>query len=711
MSISSRKKFKVGIVGTGYIANLHLEALKKIKDVEVVGCCDVNLRKAEDFKKKWAIPFVCNSLVQLLKENQLDVIHILTPPDYHYALAKEIIENRVNVFLEKPMGISSEECNDLVQLAIGNNVQIGVNHNAIFHPLFLRLLRDIAENRIGKISRVVAYQTLPLRQLESGKFSFWMFKSPKNIIFEQAPHPLSQVRALLGNIEEIKTSTSGKRELTPGRFFYDCWQAMAKCENGIAFLHLSFDNQCFPQNLFIVTGQDGTIHIDLLRSLYFIQEKSVLPEYLESWANGLKHFNCIFQGFGNFVNYVLSKIKLRDRCDAFFVSMKGSIEAFYSALIKKERLPVSGKDGCKVVEACEKWVDDAKICENVSQNIGSINIKDRKSEILVTGANGFIGSHLVEKLISEGNAVRVLVRSSQVLKKPLISPFVEIKVGDITDVQFVKEAVKGMKYVYHLAHGGGENWESFYEINVLGTKYLAEACLEEGTKYFIFTSTIAVYYYGIFPKGSLITEKSPIDNEPEKRTFYARSKILAEKMLLEMWREKNLPLIIFRPAIVLGENGTIYHGGIGQWTRDNVCAYWGMGKNELPFVLVEDVASALFKVLEVSGLEGEIFNLVGDVRFSAREYIKHLRMRFQRNVKGFPYPIFLLFLSESLKHLIKRLIIKDKNSLLSYRDLYTRSIPVQFDCSKAKTLLSWEPCSDQNDFIEKAIGWAFNGKF
>jgi len=161
----------------------------------------------------------------------------------------------------------------------------------------------------------------------------------------------------------------------------------------------------------------------------------------------------------------------------------------------------------------------------------------------------------------------------------------------------------------------------------------------------------------------------------------------------------------------LGENGTLYPGGVGQWTRDNVCAYWGMGRNELPLVLVEDVSTALLKVLDRDGLEGETFNLAGDVRFSAREYVKYLKLYSHRDIKAFSYPIPLLFLVESLKYLIKKGIIKDKNSLLSYRDLNTRTISVRFDCKKAKTLLSWQPCSDHNEFVEKAFGWAFNGKY
>ncbi|MBW2570039.1 MAG: hypothetical protein JRE47_11925, partial [Deltaproteobacteria bacterium] len=133
----------------------------------------------------------------------------------------------------------------------------------------------------------------------------------------------------------------------------------------------------------------------------------------------------------------------------------------------------------------------------------------------------------------------------------------------------------------------------------------------------------------------------------------------------------------------------------------------GKGENDLPFVLAEDVASALGSVLEKNGLEGETFNLAGDIRFSAREYIQHLRKYSHRNICAFPYPTNLCFLSDIFKYLIKVATGEHKDALLSYRDLANRSILADYDNSRAKNLLKWQPCNDPDTFIEKGIGWAF----
>ena len=702
-----RNSYRIGIVGTGYIANIHAEVLKELKVGQISACCDLNCVRAGDFQTKWGIAKAYNDFDCMVSEQDLDVIHVLVPPNLHSLIARKALEAKINVFLEKPMAVNSAECWDLIGFAEKNGVTIGVNHNAKFHPLFVKLKADLQEGRIGKLRHLIYYQSGPLGQLDMGMYSHWMFKEPKNIILEQAPHPLSQIRDLLGDIVEINSAASGLRELGKDQFFYDRWQAVARCENGDAMIHLSFGAQYYPQSWIYASGQDGAIRADLLQNLYLVQEKSLFPDYLVPLANGTKYAYGIIGGIRNFSNYCLSKVKMINRADSFYVSIKNSIKAFYEAMADKKEPPATGKDGAAVVRTCEMWVESAKLRENPKATQMTKPSKKLQAEILVTGATGFIGKNLVEKLITQGKSVRVFVRSTQGLSEVFHSPLVEVFQGDITDPDQVGESVKGIQYIYHLAHGGGQNWKAFERANIEATRYLAEAAIKEGAKYFIYTSTIAVYYYKAFPKGIKINEAMPIDCKPEKRNYYARSKIFAENMLKSMAEKDHLPLVMFRPALVVGRRGRPYHDGVGLWTRDNVCAYWGTGKNKLPFVLVEDVADALLSVLSKDGLQGEIFNLIGDVRLSAEEYLEALRDYSDRNIKSFPYPIWLLFISDAFKHMIKVAIGEHKNALLSYRDLINRAIIADFDCSKAKNILGWRPCRGREEFIENAIIRAF----
>jgi len=705
--LPSNKPINIGIIGTGYIANYHLEVLSKLTNVHALACYDVNLQRAETLKDNWRIAHAYDNIDRFLDSNRFDVIHVLVPPIYHYAVTKKVLEHKINVLIEKPMCVTSQECQDLIEIGRGNGVKIGVNHNAVYQPLFLKLQTDIRDGLIGKIDHVVAFQGGPLGQLDAGKFGHWMFREPKNVLLEQAPHPISQVRALLGEVKDIQATVSVERELGYNQFFYDRWQAVAKCEKGSAFLHLSFGKQYYAQNWISVSGEDGSIRVDLLKNLYLIQKKSIFPDYLDSWANGMAYSQGVMRGFNNFCNYAFSKLKLREKSDVFYVSMKNSIKAFYTSFLNNEDPPISGEDGKRIVEFCEKWIEAAKPRENPKPIQSFKMSKNMQPKVLVTGATGFIGKILIEKLITQGNSVRVLVRNLEGLPKTLYSPLVEVLNGDITNPKEVDESVRGIKCVYHLAHGGGQTWNDFKRNNIEATLNVAEAVLKEKVKYLIYASTIASYYYADIPNDKKVDETIPIDSHPEKRNFYARSKILAEKMLMEMVAKDKLPLVMFRPGVVVGREGRIYHDGVGLWTRDNVCAYWGMGKNGLPFVLVEDIVEALLTVLVIDNLQGEIFNLVGDVRLSAREYLDYLRSASGRHIKSFPYPTPLMFIEDSFKYLIKLVIGEHKNALLSYRDLSNRSIMADFDCSKAKKVLGWKPCSLREEFVKDAIDWAF----
>lgn len=707
--IENKSRLCVGIVGAGYISSYHMEILSKLQYVRIAACCDANFSQATALKNSWNIPNAYDNIEDFLQSDNFDVIHVLVPPNYHYSVVKKILEHKVNVVLEKPMAETSQECQELIDIATKNGVVIAVNQNSLFHPLFLKLKQDIENGVIGKVHQVVSFQSGYLGQLDAGMFYHWMLQKPKNVILEQAPHPIAQIRDVLGELKSINATVSGERQLGHNQLFYDRWQAIATCEKGSAVIHMSFGNQYYMQSWLEVSGQDGSIRIDLFKNLYFVQKKSVFPDYLDSIANAMSYSQSVKKGISNFSDYVFSKIGISGKNDAFFLSMKNSIEAFYQSFATGKSIPVSGKDGKDIIEFCEKWAKAARAKENPKVVKKAVKSKTEKAKIFITGATGFIGRSLVEYFVSKKMPVRILVRSANGLPSLFHNPFVEIVQGNIADIDKVEEYVHGTQYVFHLAHSLGQTWEDFERINVMGTRSLAEASIRAGVKYFVFTSTIATYYTGDF-KNHKIDENTPIDPKPLRRNFYARSKIVLEKMLMEMYKNQKLPLVMFRPAIVIGKGGMVCHSGIGQWSRDNVCAYWGMGNNKLPFVLVEDVVSALASVVDINGLEGEIFNLAGDVRFSAKRYIEYLKVYSNRDIHAFAYPINICFMSEAFKYLIKSFSGSHKGALLSYRDLSNRSILADFDNSKAKNLLNWKPNSDVKEVVREGIGWAFRKK-
>ena len=112
----ANKKWKVGLLGAGYISEAHAKALRASNNVELYAICDLSVGKAEQVAASFGIPHVFSSLEELLKSD-VEVIHILLPPNAHYATARQTLESGRHVFLEKPMGVNSIECQELVELA------------------------------------------------------------------------------------------------------------------------------------------------------------------------------------------------------------------------------------------------------------------------------------------------------------------------------------------------------------------------------------------------------------------------------------------------------------------------------------------------------------------------------------------------------------------------------------------------------------------
>jgi len=701
---------RIGFVGTGFIADLHMEAIKRIKGVQVVACCDLNRWRADNFTKRWNIAKAYDDLDSFIEEQSLDVVHVLVPPDKHVSIAKRFIDKGIRVFLEKPMAPTVAECEELVAAARPKGIDVGVNHNFIFYPLFQRLKKDLASGMIGRPEYVTAFYGGPLGQLDFGKFGHWMFAEPGNVLLEQGPHPISQVMDILGDVTAVNGKASGRRELGKNQFFYGRWEALLECERGNAFVHLSFGAKHSPQRLIGVYGQDGAILVDLLNNRYLRQPKSIFPDYLDPTARAMRYFVPGLEGFKDFGEYFLGKVKLKDRSDPFFMTMKNSIAAFYQALRSNQPVPCSAENGLKVIQTCHQWIQSANLPSNpVSEVVLPAIGAGPDDEVLVTGATGFVGKAVVEKLIAQGKKVRIFVRSARGLPAALQVPQVRAVVGDMTDTEALRQAVSGVKSVIHLAHSLGSNWREFEQLNIVPADTLARACMEFGVDRFVFASTIAAFCYADLPQTSsglgMVNPESPVDQKPQERNHYARSKIMIEERLMQMVPE-GLPLVIARPGIVVGRDGILTHSGVGQWSRDNVCAFWGMGHNALPFVLVDDVADAFVAMLERDGVVGKTLNLVGDVRLSARDYIRELNAISGRRIKSFPYPTRLCFASDALKYGIKW-ATGDREGLLSYRDLANRSALSDFDCSAEKELLGWAPCRDPKDFVQKAIGWAF----
>ncbi len=145
---------KAAIVGTGFIGPAHLEALRRIPNVEVVALVEVNQELANEKAKQLGIPraYVFSDM---LKQDDIDVVHICTPNFLHYSQAKAVLEAEKHVICEKPLAISLEEAEDLVKIAKTTGLVNAVHFNLRYYPMVrqMKVMREKGE--LGEVYSIM----------------------------------------------------------------------------------------------------------------------------------------------------------------------------------------------------------------------------------------------------------------------------------------------------------------------------------------------------------------------------------------------------------------------------------------------------------------------------------------------------------------------------------------------------------------------------
>ena len=237
--------------------------------------------------------------------------------------------------------------------------------------------------------------------------------------------------------------------------------------------------------------------------------------------------------------------------------------------------------------------------------------------VLVTGGAGFIGSHLVDRLVCCGYGVRVIDDLSsgklENIRGHVESGKVEFVEGDIRDVSVVERCVKDVDVAVHLAAlisvpFSVEHPKVTFDVNVTGTLNLLRACAEAKVERFVFASSCAVY-------GE--PEYLPVDEEHPTNPIspYAESKLAAEQYCLGFNERELLSAVVLRFFNVYGVGQAVndYSGVITKFIercREGLpLVVYGDGTQTRDFVNVSNVVDAILLAMEKNGAEGEIFNV------------------------------------------------------------------------------------------------------
>lgn len=314
---------------------------------------------------------------------------------------------------------------------------------------------------------------------------------------------------------------------------------------------------------------------------------------------------------------------------------------------------------------------------------------------LVTGANGFIGSHLVLELVKRGWNVSCLVRKTSRLES-LEGSSVRMVIGDTRDKESLRQAVRGQDVVFHLAGViTAPDRKTYHDINAIGTLNLVEACLDENPalRKFVYVSSISAA--GPSPRGTALRE----EDECKPVSDYGRSKREAEVFVLE--RGDRLAVTIVRPPNVIGPRQKELADSIGL-IRKRILPLVGTGEPQTSLAAVGDVVAALILAAEKPESRGQIYFVTDGRAHSWREITRTVVEALGMRGPLLKVPYGIQYLAAGAVEAVAW--IRGKTPALSralVRD--ARKYYWIYDSSKIERELGFKPSFDVSESIRQAV--------
>jgi len=307
--------------------------------------------------------------------------------------------------------------------------------------------------------------------------------------------------------------------------------------------------------------------------------------------------------------------------------------------------------------------------------------------ILLTGAGGFAGSHLAERLLQHGCEVRAFIRYTSQNSRGMLDEAlgtsvhdIEVIAGDLRDSHAVHQATKGIDVIFHLGALIAIPYsyvhpQEVFQTNVMGTLNVMQAALEHGVGKVVHTSTSEVYGSALYVP---IDEKHPL----QAQSPYSASKIGADKIAESFGASYGLPVTTIRPFNMYGPRQSaraIIPTIITQaLTSDEV--HIGNLDTTRDFTYVADTARAFIKIAESDTASGQVINVGSNAEISIGDLARKIIKLTGRNPS----------------------IIQDQNRL---RPANSEVARLRANNSLANTLIDWQPQTNLDEGLNKTIDW------
>lgn len=323
--------------------------------------------------------------------------------------------------------------------------------------------------------------------------------------------------------------------------------------------------------------------------------------------------------------------------------------------------------------------------------------------VLITGGGGFIGSHLVDSQLAQGQYVRTLDLHAGHLTQVASHPNLEIVVGDIADDNLVRRSLEDIDLIYHLASAHLDTSlsdEHYQRINVDGTVDLLKAAKKAGVKRVVHCSSVGVIGDVENPPADETTLCNPTN-------IYEKTKLAGERAALAFTEEEGLPVVVARPAWVYGprcpRTKKLFHG-----IRKGRFPIFGRGQNLRHPIYISDAVSGLELCGEKDQISGQVYIIAGDEPATIEELVGLVANTVGVNPPRIHLPIFVGMLIAYSLQIVYTPIGRQPPFSRRSLDFFLKNNA--YDISKARHDLGFCPGVNLRSGLQKTWHWLESGE-
>jgi predicted dehydrogenase len=328
---------KVGIVGCGHMGDIHLNLLRDMRNIHVVGIADQDLERARGLAAKSKVEVVAANLETLLERAKPDVVHILTPPFNHASLACTALQAGCHVYVEKPMALTSQEARSMAAAAADSKRLLTVGYNNMFSPVVREARRRVDEGYVGRLVGVdVFHGALPIH-------APWIHRLPSGAWFNDVDHLLYLSRLFMNDAEAVRAigfPSADKARVD---------ELHLALRHAGGWSSLTYSTGAAPFQIRITLfGDQRIVEVDLISEIMVARRSFDMHPWLRKGAMSVHVASQLLSRTG------WQALRVLTGHERAWGGLRSLMEAFYKAIIETAPSPVPLDQCLRIVELKEE---------------------------------------------------------------------------------------------------------------------------------------------------------------------------------------------------------------------------------------------------------------------------------------------------------------------------------------------------------------------